>query len=228
MRPGMPKAASMTSIASNNSRACACTCAPIMCAFKKYSSLWMTTRNISDAIATDSETLRLKITMIVLERRFPTTGSSPTRKVMTSTVLASGRCTPANGNATNKYSAVRKVLTAEMRVWANTTRRNASPTRTTRSRMALASGPRGSCGFTSCSDANTPIPKPKKMCANVRPASVPTCFNSPACRPSQATTACRSSSTSTGNCSAMESGNTDRQRSMLSVIVLKSVDRLSA
>ena len=144
MRPGMPKAASITSIASNNSQACACTCVPIICAFKKYSSLWMTTRNISDAIATGSETLRLKITMIALERRFPTTGSRPTRKVMTSTVLASGRCTSANGNATKRYNAVRKVLTAEMRVWANTTRRNASPTRTTRSRMALASGPRGS------------------------------------------------------------------------------------
>ena len=73
----MPKAASITTMASSNSQACACTWVPTRCAFRKYSSLWMTTRKTSEATATEGETLRLRITMIDIGDEIPDHGEEP-------------------------------------------------------------------------------------------------------------------------------------------------------
>ena len=58
MRPGMPNAVSITSIAIRSSHARARICVPTMRALTKYSSLWMNTRNMSEPMAAAPEFLQ--------------------------------------------------------------------------------------------------------------------------------------------------------------------------
>ena len=89
--PAIPKSASITSMAHNNSQARAWTSPPTMRAFVKYSSLWIATRNPNEAIPTPDEMPRLITTITAFEIRLPTTGSNPVTKVNGIRIAKSGR-----------------------------------------------------------------------------------------------------------------------------------------
>ncbi|MCY1461383.1 hypothetical protein D9M71_790380 [compost metagenome] len=98
----MPNSVSISSITTSSSHAAAWMRAPMMRAFRKYSSLWITTRNTSEATAIGSDTDRDATTMAVLEIRLPSTGSKPATKVMTTSVFDRGRCTPNSGSTSSR------------------------------------------------------------------------------------------------------------------------------
>ena len=85
--PVMPKHASMTNSANSNSQAEALIRVPIILALIKYSSLCMSIKKASAAIATLNEMLMLMTVINVLEIKLPTTGISPVKKVSITMVL---------------------------------------------------------------------------------------------------------------------------------------------
>jgi hypothetical protein len=62
---------------------------PMILLFRKYSSLWITTRNTNAKIASFRETVKETKTMIVLLTKLPTIGTRPHRKV---TAMSNGAC----------------------------------------------------------------------------------------------------------------------------------------
>ena len=89
-----------------------------MWAFKKYSNLCMPTNHSNDMMVTAKLSLRLKITMKVLEIRLPTTGNKPAKNVTITKVPAMGKGLPIKGKMPSKYTAVNTVLMAEILIWA--------------------------------------------------------------------------------------------------------------
>ena len=85
--PVMPKHASITKRAKSNSQAEALIRVPIILALIKYSSLCMSIKKASAAIATLNEMLMLITVMSVLEIKLPTTGMRPVIKVRITMVL---------------------------------------------------------------------------------------------------------------------------------------------
>ncbi len=79
--------------------------------------------------------------MMVLEMMLPTTGSRPARKVISTSVFDSGRCTPNSGSTPSRNTAVNTVLSSEIFIWANTTWRKATARRVVRPTSSCASGP---------------------------------------------------------------------------------------
>ena len=84
------------------SHACESVCPPTMRELIRYSSLWMRTRNASDATAVPMEMPRERMTMTVLEMRLPRTGMSPHTKVMSTMVVENGRRMPNSGSTTSR------------------------------------------------------------------------------------------------------------------------------
>ena len=120
------------------------------------------------------------------------------------------------------------VLSAEMRSWANTIRRKASPRCEARSASIAASGPRVLPVATSRSEIRAPITMPARMWANVMTASLPISCSSPACSRSQPTAKFLRSSALSGMRSAMIAGSLSRALSRMSAILPSSVERLPA
>ena len=102
MTPCSPNIDSITSIATSSSQARALICEPMILAFRKYSSLWITTMNASETSAICSECESPTTTSTELEIRLPITGSSPAKKVIAVMVFDSGKRKPDNGRMMNK------------------------------------------------------------------------------------------------------------------------------
>ncbi len=85
--PVIPKHASITNSANSNSQAEALIRVPIILALIKYSSLCMSIKKASAAIATLNEMLMLMTVMSVFDIRLPTTGMRPVIKVKMTMVL---------------------------------------------------------------------------------------------------------------------------------------------
>ena len=111
----------------------------------------------------------------VLDIRLPITGSKPSRKVSTISVLVSGRCTPNSGITTARKMPVKAVLSSEILICANTMLRNAFTSRFNRSNSAAASGLRRETSGMRCkamiAPRIMPISSVTNMCAMPLPTS---------------------------------------------------------
>ncbi len=99
--PATPNAVSPRRMASRISQACESVWPPTMREFVRYSSLWMTTRKTSEAMAIAGEMPRERITITVFEIRLPRTGIRPQTNVTKTMVVAKGMCCPNSGSATS-------------------------------------------------------------------------------------------------------------------------------
>ena len=101
----------------NISQARALMCEPMMRALRKYSSLWMMTRNASEASATYTVWLRLTVTITMFDIMLPMMGIRPKTKVRVIIILTKGSLIPAYGRIAARYMAVKKAFMPAIRSW---------------------------------------------------------------------------------------------------------------
>ena len=118
------------------------------------------------------------------------------------------------------------VLMAEMRTWAKTMRRKASPRRKTRSASALPAERWLSLAKASRSETMAPITMPISTCASMWPVSLPIRCSSAACSRSQWLMLSRTTSVLFGRKSASHCGSVARELSRISAILASRAARL--
>ncbi|MNN45759.1 hypothetical protein D3C81_1601090 [compost metagenome] len=115
----------------------------------------------------------------VFDIRLPITGSRPSRKVSTISVLVSGKCTSNIGNTTARKMPVKVVLSSEILICAKTILRNACTSRLKRSNSAAARGLRREMSGMRCKATMAPRIMPMSKVTNMCAMPLPTSCSSP-------------------------------------------------